>query len=84
MTILIHFERSENCAESHGGDPGERVTIPYGTTDGPWVQLTYNSLRTQAGTLVAMLDEKDGCWFLDDADLSAQPFSDIIIEFKEN
>ncbi len=83
MTIDIHFERSESCAEAHGADM-ERVTIPFDASDGTWVQLTYESLRTQDGALIARLDPEDGCWFLENVDLSAKPFSDIIIEFKES
>lgn len=83
MTILLHFERSEACAEAHGGEV-ERVTIPFDSSDGSWVQVTYNSIRTQDGTLIAMLDEKDGCWFLDDVDRSALPFSDVVIEFVDH
>jgi hypothetical protein len=81
MKILLHFDRSESCAQAHGGDV-ERVTIPFDASEGAWVQLTYNCVRAQDGRLIARMDEEDGCWFLDDVDLSALPFSDVVVEFQ--
>lgn len=75
MSIVIHFERSEACAEAHGA-AAERKTVPYDTTDGSWVQLTCDCLRAQDGAFLANID-KCGCW-----EYNGEHFSDIIIEFQ--
>lgn len=85
MAILIHFERSDACAEAHGAtDKPQRVTVPFDDSDGSWVQLTYDSIRTQDGAIVAELDG-DSCWTLVNQDgqrINREDFfSDVIIEF---
>lgn len=75
MNIRIHFERSESCAEEHNQDPDERAVLNYDTEDGPWVQLTYGSLRRQDGAMIASIDDC-GRWSLNGVD----KFSDVIIE----
>lgn len=78
-TILLHFDRSESCAEAHDA-PVERVTISFDSSDGSWVQMTYGSIRTQDGGIIAELGKDDGCWFLIDQDAC---FSDVVIEFVD-
>lgn len=85
MTILLHFDRSEACAEAHGGE-AERVTIPFDSSEGSWVQLTYDSIRTQDGGIIAELDG-DRCWTLVNPDgyrINREAFfSDVVIEFVD-
>lgn len=73
--ILIHFERSDACAEVHGLTAG-RWTLTFDATDGSWIQLTHDTLRSQDGGALACLD--DGDWVYD-----GMPYSDILIEFKQ-
>ena len=81
--IRIRFDRSEACIESHSHDgqpltPDSR-TIDFDSSDGSWVQLTYGSLRTQAGDIIAETGVTPfpcDCWWLDD-----EPYSDVVIEF---
>lgn len=77
MTIEVAFERSDACAEAHNLEAGARRTIELDSSDGPWLQLTYNTIRTQDGRMVAYLDEKDGCWFWAD-----EAWSDVIVNFR--
>lgn len=79
MTILLHFDRSEACAEAHDTEV-ERVTIAFDSSDGSWVQLTYDSIRTQDGGIIAELGKDDGCWFLIG---QGACFSDVVIEFVD-
>ena len=80
MSITLRFERSEACAEAHGSDPNETVTIPFDTTDGTWVQLTLDSIRTQDGRIIAEIGKDCGCWSLEGRDVC---FSDVVIEFVD-
>lgn len=77
MTILIHFERSDACAEAHNLPEGRATTLAFDTREGAWVQFTYNTLRTQDGAEIAVMDD-GGDWHY-----GGRPYSDIIIEFTE-
>lgn len=83
MKVILRFEQSDACAEEHndddGGDDAEHA-VPYNTTDGEWVQLTYDSIRDQNGGAVAVLADC-GCWQLDDLD-DDRFYSDVIICFE--
>lgn len=82
-TIKLHFEHSPTVADAHSSDP-ERVTIEFDSPEGSWVQLTYDSIRTQDGAIIAELNG-DNCWTLVDPHGyrvdREQDFSDVIIEF---
>lgn len=80
LTILLHFEQSETCADAHGLVAGDRVTIPYDTTDGSWVQVTFESIRTQDGRVIAEIGKDCGCWSLEDREGC---FSDVVIEYVD-
>jgi hypothetical protein len=86
MSIVLHFERSESCAQAHGTDPNERLSIPFDSADGSWVQLTYDSIRTQDGSIIAELDGEK-CWVLVNPEGYRidrnQVFSDVVIEFVD-
>lgn len=77
MSIRIHFERSDACAAIHGLPAGRITTVEADDTEGPWTQLTHDTLRSQDGAEIAWLDEGD--WYC--RETPSQPFSDIVIEF---
>lgn len=56
MGIRIRFDRSEACAASHSTPERELTegshTVDYDDSDGPWVQFTYSSLRSQDGAFL--------------------------------
>jgi len=72
--VKIYLECSEAVAERHGVEP-RRVEVPFDTSEGEWVQITYDSLRAQDGRTLAWYDYDTDLWRYGD-----QVFSDIIIE----
>lgn len=73
--IRIRLDRSESLADYHK----KEVTSTYlelPTTEGAWVQFTYEDLRDQAGGFVD-LSCIDGVWWHKD-----EPWSDIVIMFE--
>lgn len=76
MSIRIRFEKSEICVEAHPAEGNRDRTVDYDTTDGSWAQLTYDSLRTQDGAILAYICP-DGCWLTED---DGRHWSDVIIE----
>ncbi len=77
MKVYLHFERSEACAEAHDSDPNEVDVVEYEIgNDGPWVQLTYDTIRGHDGGIIAELGKDDGCWFV-----NGKCFSDVVISF---
>lgn len=78
MKVVLRFEQSDACAETHGdGEGGTTHDVPYDLTEGEWVQLTYDTIRDQSGCAVGVIAEC-GCWQLDDDD-DDRFYSDVII-----
>lgn len=76
--ITIHFDRSEAVAESTGL-PACRVSVPYSTRDGEWMQLTYDTICSQDGTFLFEYDADHNVWI----GPNDEPFSDIVVSFNE-
>lgn len=73
--IRISLYRSEALAASHGlMETAEPAILEVATSDGPWVQFTYESLRGQDGEHLDLVCV-DGAWWHNN-----QPYSDIVIE----
>jgi hypothetical protein len=78
--LKITLQRSGGMYESGvvGEDVPEESVYYLPTPDGPWVQLTYEYVRSQDGEFP--LAYSDGYWYGADE----HPASDILIEFVTN
>lgn len=85
MSITIRLERSDAMMDTvctktgltYDKIPTERE-IAFDDTDGSWVQLTYESLRTQDGAILLAVNS-DGDWVDEDGGL----WSDVVIAFNK-
>lgn len=83
MTLLT-FQRSEGLFETLyrqmvnvDGLPHEHV-VEYNTSEGNWLQITYEHIMDQSGRSIATVDRR-GLWHVEGVE---HPFSDVIIDLN--